>query len=62
MNTDDPRQRAEQVFRQPHTDGKVAASDYEARAREIRQKIQYLRSLRLAAQARREPPDAESSN
>jgi hypothetical protein len=62
MNADDPRQQPEQVFKQPHTDGKVAASDYEARARDIRQKIQYLRSLRLAAQARRKLPDAESSN
>lgn len=50
MNNDDARKRAEWLFK-PDADG-TAPSDYEARSRDIRRKIEHLRSLRLAAQAR----------
>jgi hypothetical protein len=50
MNTDDARQQAERLFTLRAPDDKPAVPDYEARCRDIRQKIEYLRSLRLAAQ------------
>lgn len=53
MNSDEAKQRAQQLFKQPRTNqSNGLAANYEARSREIRQKIEYLRSLRLAAQAR----------
>ncbi len=53
MNSDEAKQQAQQLFKQPETNQSIgSAPDYEARSREIRQKIEYLRSLRLAAQAR----------
>lgn len=55
MNSDEAKQRAQQLFKQPGTNrpnGSAPMPDYEARSRDIRQKIEYLRSLRLAAQAR----------
>lgn len=51
VNADDIRNQAERLFAQPDADGKLKLTDYEARARDIRQKIEYLRSLRLADQA-----------
>lgn len=50
MSVDDARKQAEQFFRPRVADDK-STPDYEARSRDIRQKIEYLRSLRLAAQA-----------
>ena len=55
MNSDEAKQRAQRLFKQPGTnrpDGSTPMPDYEARSREVREKIEYLRSLRLAAQAR----------
>jgi hypothetical protein len=62
MNSDEARKQAGQLFRQPNAHGKVAAQDYEARARDIRQKIEYLRSLRMAAQARQKITREQSSD
>ena len=55
MNSDEAKMRAQQLFKQPgaiRPNGSAPVPDYEARSRDIRQKIEYLRSLRLAAQAR----------
>jgi hypothetical protein len=52
MNADEVRKQAEQLFK-PGAAEKSASPDYEARSRDIRQKINRLRSLRLAAQAQR---------
>jgi hypothetical protein len=52
MNADDPRKQAERLFKQHGSDDKGTEPDYEARARDIRKKIEYLRSLRLATPAR----------
>ena len=46
MNSDEAKQQALELF-----NGPAAKIDYEARSREIRRKIEYLRSLRLAAPA-----------
>jgi hypothetical protein len=50
MNTDDARSKAEKFFQRGAAD-KTTVPDYEQRSRDIRQKIEYLRSLRMAAQA-----------
>jgi hypothetical protein len=55
MNSDEAKQRAQQLFKQlgPNRPNEAAPiPDYEARSREVRRKIEYLRSLRLAALAR----------
>lgn len=51
MNADDARKRAEQLFTRG-TIKRTTVSDYEVRSREVRQKIENLRSLRLAARTR----------
>lgn len=48
MNSDEAKQQALGLFK---PNGPAAKIDYEARSREIRRKIEYLRSLRLAAPA-----------
>jgi hypothetical protein len=45
-NSDRARQRAEEIFNKKTPDTPNALPDYETRARDIRQKMQYLRSLR----------------
>ena len=52
MSGDDARKHAEQHFKARAANDKSTVPDYEARSRDIRQKIEYLRSLRLASQAR----------
>jgi hypothetical protein len=55
MTSDEAKQQAQQLFKQPATNrpnGSSPMIDYETRSREVRQKIEYLRSLRLAAHAR----------
>jgi hypothetical protein len=59
MSIDDPRKQAERLFMPRGADDK-ATPDYEARSRDIRQKIEYLRALRLAAQARAKSPNDSS--
>lgn len=51
MNTDDARSKAEKLFKHGAAD-KATVPDYEQRSRDLRQKIEYLRSLRMAAQER----------
>ncbi len=53
MNSDQTRQRAEKSFKQEERarDSRKATTEYEARAREIRQKTERLRALRLAKEA-----------
>jgi len=59
MNADKSRKQAELLFKNGDRDKSSPAPDYEARARDIRQKIEYLRSLRLAAEARWKQPPAD---
>ena len=49
MNSDEAKQRAQQLFK---ANGSAPTPDYEARSREVRQKIEYLRSLLFMAHAR----------
>ena len=51
MNLDENRKKAELLFKRS-TGEKLNAAAREQRSREIREKIQYLRSLRKAAQVR----------
>ena len=53
MNSDENRQRAEQIFKQDNDarDGREPATEYEARATAIREKTARLRTLRLAKEA-----------
>jgi len=63
MTSDEAKQRAQRLFKQPATNQPNGpAPDYEARSREIHQKIEYLRSLRLAAQTRAKPSDTSGSS
>ena len=48
MNSNQNRQRAEKSFKR---DGRKTMTEYEARAREIREKTEHLRALRLAKEA-----------
>lgn len=64
MNADEAKQRAQRLFKNPEADGSNGSTpgpDYEARSREIRQKIEYLRSLRLAAQAPGKPSNNDDT-
>lgn len=62
MTPDRAKQEAERTFKQePARDGPGAVPDYEARARDVRQKMQYLRSLRLAKQAQQQPRNVEGA-
>ena len=53
MNDDRARQQADKSFKQEERarDGRKATSEYETRAREIREKTERLRALRLAKEA-----------
>jgi hypothetical protein len=51
MNSAEARRQAEKLFSQPAA-ARPGVNEYEARSREIQQKIETLRQLRLAAQAR----------
>jgi len=53
MNSDQARQRAEESFKQEEQarDGRKAMTEYEARARAIREKTARLKALRLAKEA-----------
>lgn len=53
MNADEARKQAEQLFKPGTAEKSASSPDYEVRSRDIRQKIDRLRSLRLAAQAQR---------
>jgi hypothetical protein len=52
-NSDQARQRAEEIFDKKSPHAPNALPDYEARARDIRQKMQYLRSLRAKVEKER---------
>ena len=52
-NLDRARQRAEELFNKSTPDAPNAVPDYETRARDIRQKMQYLRSLRAKVEKER---------
>jgi hypothetical protein len=52
-DSDRARQQAEEVFEKKTPHAPNAVPDYEARARDIRQKIQYLRSLRAKVEKER---------
>jgi hypothetical protein len=62
MNSDHPRQRAENSFKQGgrSRDVRHATSEYETQARVIREKIARLRALRLAKEA--EAQNTESAS
>ena len=53
MNSDHARQQAEKAFKQTQGErgGQNATTDYPARSRHIREKIQRLRAIRFAKQA-----------
>ncbi len=61
MNSDQVRQRAEQSFKQEEHvhDGRKAVTEYEARARAIREKTERLRALRLAKEAQEQSPKGD---
>jgi hypothetical protein len=48
MSSDESRAAAEQIFKRGSKDPGREVPDFEARAQEVRRKIQYLRELRLA--------------
>ena len=50
MSSDEARQYAEESFKRKLEDGSAKVPDYERHAAEVRQKIKYLRELRLAKQ------------
>jgi hypothetical protein len=52
MNVHEARRQAEQIFHRPQANSANTLTDYEARSRDVRQKIEYLRARWLAAQAR----------
>jgi hypothetical protein len=52
MNSTDARRQAERLFSR-RSAARTTVNEYEARSREVRRKIEYLRRLRLAAQAQR---------
>ena len=52
MNVQQARRQAEQIFCHSQANSANTFPDYEARSRDVRQKIEYLRALWLAAQAR----------
>jgi hypothetical protein len=52
MNSAHARRQAEQLFSR-RSSARTTVNEYEARSREVRRKIEYLRQLRLSAQARR---------
>ena len=52
-NSDRVRQRAQEIFNKKTPDAPNALPDYETRARDIRQKMQYLRSLRAKVEKER---------
>jgi hypothetical protein len=52
-NSDRARQRAEEIFDKKIPDAPNSLPEYEARARDIRKKMQYLRSLRAKVEKER---------
>lgn len=64
MNSDEAKQRARELFKQSATKQSNRSGpipDLEARSREIRKKIEYLRSIRLEAQSRRKRADSDDA-
>jgi hypothetical protein len=54
MDADEMRRQAEGIFHRSPPNSTNTLTDYEARSRDVREKIEYLRALRLAAQAKRQ--------
>ncbi len=59
MNSDRARQQAENAFKQRARSGQNTMTDYEARSRDIREKIKRLRAIRFANQAQEQDSKRE---
>ena len=61
MNSDHARQQAEKAFKQNQGErgGQNATTDYAARSRDIREKIERLRAVRLANQTQKQSSKCE---
>lgn len=64
MNSDRARQQAEKAFKQDERagGGHKTMTDYEARSRDIREKIERLRAIQFARQAQEQTEPQEPAN